>query len=295
MNNRALATYQQWLDAKQKKGMTVKKFAQEIGETHAAVRNLLQRGKIWNEFRHLSAVDIDEAWRLKGDWIIVGDVHLPFVDWGFAGLVSEVADRHGITNLLIGGDFMDMANFSYYAQVIEPPTWAQERDAARGLLTLWRKQFKQVRWILGNHERRLQKFAAGAFDEDDLAALIISNPDWLRMSVRSHCIIDTPYGEWRVTHPKNYSINRLTTADTLAQKYQQHIISFHEHHLAKAWDRYGNYCIVNGGCLCDPTKMAYVALDDSKHAVYALGFVMLKGGVAHLYGEAPFTDWSGAV
>lgn len=234
---------------------------------------------------------LGKPWELDGDWMIIGDVHVPFTRYDFAQLVSLVGRKNNVKKLLIAGDFFNMDTFSTYAHLVTIPGWKEEREAAKRLLSEWLEVFDEVRMVMGNHDRRLQKFTAGELDEQDILALIISNPDKVKMNPFGWCTIKTETGDWRITHPKNYSINQLTVADTLAQKYQANIISFHEHHLGIGWDRYKRYVTVNGGCLVDPGKLAYVTLDDGKNSGMALGFVMLKNGVAQLFGETPFTDW----
>jgi len=232
-------------------------------------------------------------WRLEGDWMIIGDVHVPYTDYEFSQLVALVARKNMSKprRLLIAGDFFNMDTFSNYIHLVNIPTWKEERDAAKTLLHEWLETFDEIRMLMGNHDRRLQKFVNGEFDETDILSLVISNPDMVKMSGYGYCTIDTPGGVYRVTHPKNYSINQLVVADQLALKFGQHIISFHEHHLSAGYDRYKRYMVVNGGCLVDPDKLAYVKLDDSKSAGMAAGFVMLRNGAPQLFGKSPFTDW----
>jgi len=114
------------------------------------------------------------------------------------------------------------------------------------------------------------------------------------MSVWGWCIIKSRtegVPDWRVTHSRNYSVNQLTVADQLALKHQQNVISHHEHHLAKGWDRFGRYVIVNNGGLYDQSKLAYATLDDSKGAAMVPGFTALKDDVPIVFGKFPFTDW----
>ena len=232
--------------------------------------------------------------KLSGDWMIVGDVHSPFTDYDFATLVSMVARKQlpkSARRLLVAGDFFNMDVFSRYPHLVNAPTWAQEREAAKGLIDEWLNTFSEIVFLMGNHDRRLQKFVAGAFDETDIFALVKANPSLVKASNFGWCTIDTPGGIYRVTHPMNYSINQLGVADVLAQKYGQHVISFHEHHLSAGYDRYKRYVVINGGCLVDPGKLAYVSLDDSKSAGMAAGFVMLRNGAPYVFGKAPFTDW----
>ena len=78
----------------------------------------------------------------------------------------------------------------------------------------------------------------------------------------------------------------------LALKYEQHIISHHEHHLAKGWSRSGKYVIINNGGLFDQDKLQFAVLTDSRAPMMKQGFTMLKNGVGTLFGPTPFTDWS---
>jgi hypothetical protein len=292
-----LKLYRWWRDNGNRSGITRAELARRMGITDKALDNKLHKGKLEHDARQkypeIPHIEMAQPWQLSGDWMIVGDVHAPFTDYGFAGLVGEVARAHlpAPRRLLIAGDFFNMDAFSSYAQVIQPPTWAQEREAAKALLLSWLETFDEIRVTLGNHDRRLQKFTAGAFETDDILSLIYSNPDRVRMSVYGWCEVRSGGYRWRVTHPRNYSVNRLAVANDLAMKYRANLISFHEHHLGITVSRYGGHVIVNGGCLIDPKKVPYAVLDDSKSPDWVQGFVMLRDGVPTLFGDAPFTDW----
>lgn len=231
---------------------------------------------------------------LEGDFMVIGDIHVPFTDYEWAVKVSTVAKKHlkKPRRLIIAGDFFNMDAFSTYAHLTNIPTWAQERDAAKGLMHEWLDTFQDITMLMGNHDRRLQKFTGGAFDDTDIIGMIISNPAVVKSSNFGWCMVTSGGQVYRVTHPKNYSVNQLNVAETLAVKYGQNIISFHEHHLSIGWDRFKRFLVVNGGSLVDDTKLAYVRLDDSKSAGTAKGFVMLRNGTPYLFGEEPFTDWS---
>ena len=241
--------------------------------------------------RELEIPELRRPWQLEGDWLICGDVHLPFTDWEWAARVSRIGRKmRRPRRLLIAGDLLDMTNFSVYQHIVEPPTWAQEKASAKALLAEWLGVFQEIKILSGNHERRLVRFTASAFDETDWLGLLTDN-ERVQSSARGWCTINTASGCWRVTHPRNYSINQLTVADQLALKHNCHVISAHEHHLSLGLDRYGTHVIVNLGCLVDPAKLAYVSMDDSKAAAMKRGFVTLVGGVVTLFGDWPITDW----
>lgn len=252
-----------------------------------------------------NVLPLGEAWTLEGDWMIVGDVHVPTTDYDFAVLVTAIARRHlkAPRKLLIAGDLFNMDGFSKYDQIGKMAMWYQERDAAHQLFKEWLEVFSEIRFIMGNHDRRIEKWTNGNLNGADLITSVMQEvsedgkietqigggrvwvSDW------GWCTINTERGPWRVTHPKNYSVNQLTVADTLAQKFQQNIISHHEHHVGMGFDRYKRFVIVNNGGLHNWRKMEYVVKDDGKNAGMANSFVMLKNGYAHLFGDERFTDY----
>ena len=193
--------------------------------------------------------------------------------------------------LIIAGDFFNFDTFSTYAQLMQIPGWTEERTAARTLLGEWLDVFDEIYMLMGNHERRLIRFTAGAFEENDILSLITTN-ERVKMSKHGYMTIDTDNGVYRVTHQKNYSVIPLRVADDLANKFQQHIITHHEHHIGMAKSRYGHYIIVNNGALVDANKLPYVMLEDSKSAAMELGFCLLKNGYIKMFGDDVFTNWN---
>lgn len=229
--------------------------------------------------------------RLSGDWVIIGDVHVPFTDLDWAETVAVIGRKHlEYPKLIIAGDFLNMDVFSKYPHLVNIPSWAQERDMARAMFEMYLETFSEIVIIMGNHERRAQRFTSGAFDEVDIFGMLTSS-DKVKTSNYGYCTVETQNGTYRITHPVNYGINQLTVVDNLAQKYCQHIIGFHEHHLSIGWDKFGRHVVVNGGCMVDPAKLAYVSLDDNRAAAMKQGFVMLKGGTPYIFGKSPVTDW----
>lgn len=229
--------------------------------------------------------------QLSGDYMIVGDVHVPTTDYRLAQLVARVGKKH-LTNprLIIGGDFFNFDAFSNYPAVVPSYSWREERKAAECLLSEWLETFTDIVIIMGNHDRRIQRWSMGALEESDIFGMVVSSPK-VKVSNVGWLTVTTSQGVYRVTHARNYSVNRLTVADQLAQKFQQNIIQFHEHHLGLSFDKFGRWLIVNGGGLFDPSQMVYARLDDNKSPAMVPGFVMLKNGVPHLFGDR-LTDWA---
>jgi hypothetical protein len=277
-------------------GMTYAEIGKKVGQTANWVvgrvyryRTQYSKEETPHEFQ---VVDLGQPLTLEGDWMIVGDVHVPTIDWGLAQLMVQVAKKH-LTHprLLIAGDFFSMDCFSNYPPSVAYPSWEQERKAGERLLKEWLGDFDEIVALMGNHDRRVVKRTDAAISGADVYRMLTHDPK-LTVSNYGWCEINTPNGKYRVTHPTQYSTKQLVLADELALKFQCHTISFHEHHLGFGWDRYSRYLVVNGGGLFDSSQFAYVNLDDSKSPAMKSGFCLLKNGTPHLFGKAPFTDWS---
>lgn len=273
-------------------GMTYDELGKRFGITRNSVAGRIRDHKAKDKrYRLFDTVALGTPITLQGDSLIVGDVHVPTTDYAFAGLVTRVAAKHNVKRLIVAGDMFNMDSFSTYDAVVDQPSWHQERDAARQLFHDWLDWFDEIVIIMGNHDRRLQKWAGGQLDETDIFGMVATSPK-IRTSNYGYLTVKTSQGDYMVTHSKNYSINQLTVANELAQKYQCHMITHHEHHTALGWDRFGRYVLVNNGGLFDQSQMAYVVLDSGKNPVMKNSFCMLKNGVPRLFGKSPFTDWS---
>jgi predicted phosphodiesterase len=230
---------------------------------------------------------------ITGNAMIVGDIHCPYTDWEYASLVTRIAEKHlqPPRQLIIAGDFFNLDIFSDYAKLVAGPNWHDEKTAAVALMQEWAAIFDRIFLLSGNHDRRVSRRTDGEMDITDLADFLSVSAEILTPSILGYAALESGGISWRVTHAKEYSINRLTVAGELALKFQTNIVSFHEHHQAIGWDRFGRYVIVNGGSLVRQNDMAYCSLDDTKRPVWNTGFVMIRDGCPTLFGKSPMTNW----
>jgi 3',5'-cyclic AMP phosphodiesterase CpdA len=222
--------------------------------------------------------------------MVLGDVQLPTTDYNFATLPALIAKKHikKPRRLIIAGDFYNMDAWSKYKKIIKLPSWEQEKESARNLLTLYAQAFDEMFMISGNHERRLLETLDGEFDINDVLAASLPSGK-VKATVMDRCTVHTSQGKYTVLHGDNYAKKALNNADEWAQKFQSHIISHHEHHAAIGMDRFDRYWIINNGGLFDQKKMAYVQLKTNTCANMSQGFTMIKDGYPHFFGK--FTNW----
>lgn len=250
----------------------------------------------WAQSQHsekMKTWELGTPIHITGNALIVGDIHVPFTDWTYAHLVSRIGEKHlqSPRQLIIAGDFFNLDIFSDYVRLVSGPGWHDEKKAAVAIAQEWAGVFDKIYLLTGNHDRRVSRRTDGEMNIADLADFLSVPMDKLTPSVFGYAILESGDTIWRVTHSKEYSINRLTVVGELALKYQSNIISWHEHHQAIGWDRFGRYCIINGGSLCKQDTMAYAVIDDTKRPVWNTGFVMVRGGCPTLFGKPPVTRW----
>lgn len=302
----------QQLYTENRAGLTYAQLADTYGLTVGQVSGKIYRYKQANDFQvaqfaeryrkkrgitssaDLFNVDLGRPWMFdEPNALIVGDVQIPTSDYDWLALVLAIGEEYlkPPRRLIIAGDLINADAFKTYENDEPEPSWEHEIQAGEAFLSEVLEIYDDVRWFLGNHERRVGKRTKTSITPIMLLRLMTRDP---RVSISSwgHCVVRNPFGwDWRVTHARNYSINQLTVADQLAQRYQQNIIQHHEHHLAKGMDRYKRYVIINNGGLFDQQKMAYVMKDDSKSADMMNGFTLLRDGHADLFGPEGYTRW----
>jgi hypothetical protein len=224
---------------------------------------------------------------------VAGDIHLSTVHKGFVSRFWRVSSLHmpDDRELVVAGDFINADAFSDYELTAPVASFGTELAAARVFFQEALQVFPRVHIIMGNHDRRVQKKTRLAIMPDDLLRLVSGDPR-IQISIWGHLVAHSDTGEWRITHGSQYSVNQLTVASEMALKFQQHIISHHEHHLGMGFDRFKRYVVINNGGLFDREQLLYSRLDDTKNPNMANGFTLLRDGYPAVFGEEPFTRWS---
>lgn len=243
------------------------------------------------EDERLYGHDLGKPWKLDGDWVIAGDVHVNTVNTEFMKRPLQVAEEYldKPRRFMLAGDFLNADSFSGYESVYPTPSFSKELSAARAFLDMYLKVFDEIWIFVGNHDLRVTRRTNTAIMPEDLMKMISHDPR-IKVSHFGHAVVDTPRGEYRVTHGSEFSVNQLVVADQLAQKYGQHIIGWHQHHTALGLSRFKKHIVVDGGGLFDQSSMSYTQIEDNKKPNMANGFVMLKNGYPYVFNDM-WTDW----
>lgn len=246
-----------------------------------------------NEYiKDLQIYDVASPLSVSGDFVIVGDVHVPFCDWDMAALVEKVARRAWIKQLVISGDFFNLDIFSVWNTLALGPGWKEEKLAAQRLMQSWAAWFDKIYFLSGNHEYRIARATDGEMNIQDLAEFCSVNVTKLVTSVLGYCYLESGGRQWYIAHGSEYSgANQFAVAQDLAYKEQRNVVLFHQHYLSKGRDKWDRFELVNGGCLVRESALAYKMLHASKRNRFVQGFVVMREGCAELLGRGSFTDW----
>lgn len=272
-----------------KMNVSQREIARSQNLTKGQVQHILDyENPIPDEF---CVINLPQPLDLTGDFMVVGDVHVPATDWNFASRVQRVAERNGIGSLLVGGDYWSMDVYSKFPHITTPPTFEQEYEAAQRLLQDWLMTFDHVYFLMGNHERMMQKANSGHFEDWNIFGCL-STSSKVESTNLGYLWVTSGDRRWYVAHGREYSVNPLTVGNKLAQKFQANIISHHQHHVGVTRDEFDRYDVVDNGTLADQGKFAYVTMDTNKKPNMKRAFTMIRHGFPKQFVLNGITDWS---
>lgn len=231
---------------------------------------------------------------VTGDCIVSSDWHIPHHKESLVDRLCQIAQAWRIPTLVINGDFLNQDAFSKWKGHRFNVPWAEEKNVARDLLKRLFSVFKELVYILDNHDRRI--IAANEHPSEFTESDVIELLTWgvqhrkLRPSMDYHYVVVN--GKWRVTSPKEYRRNKLTLPNRLAQLYHQDVIVGGDHLFGLGMDDSNHYVIANSMCLVDPARTPYISVQDTTYPHWNPGFYMIRNNHLRAYPDNPsLTDW----
>jgi hypothetical protein len=203
-----------------------------------------------------------------------------------------------IKKLAIDGDYLDCDNLSIFTSVSESNrdtsiTWKAEKDEGRKVMTHLLDWFDEIFICAGNHENRIIALTGGKEGFKDIILAMmprnITIEDYekrVRVTIDDFMILHHKYRDeygqeqtqdWRLCHPKNFSILPLKVARALAAKFEMNIHMAHGHNLLMGRNISGKYICIEGGGLFDREALEYTCRTTT-HPVMRSGFFILKNG-----------------
>jgi predicted phosphodiesterase len=222
--------------------------------------------------------------------LVISDVEIPDHDSEVLELALAVIEKYQIDTVIFNGDIIALDSYSKWAKsTAYRRSLEAELDPAEQILEQFSKAVPQIKWISGNHERRI------ALTNDGNLHLGMLLDKWfnIKFSQYSRCVLNPGPEQWFIVHQKEYRRIALSVARDLFQVHLCNIVAAHGHHQALGKDRSGRYWLVEGGSGRDPNRTLYKNVRDTTHPAWNLGFtvildgepLLLNKGNAHLYLE----------
>ena len=231
-----------------------------------------------------SPVKLDAPPTLKGDALLLFDVHSPCHDAAWVNRCVDLALSWGVRKLGIGGDLVDWTAFSVFAKSDAYDVNA-EIDATEQILRALGRTFSEVVYCAGNHEVRLSRRTDWLLPVDTAVRLFIR--DGRTTFTRSHWFTLESGGErFMVAHPKNASVSQTMVPAKLAAKYQTHVVAGHGHLWGQGRDVSGRYWAIDAGICADPARLEYYQMEPTTRPAMQQGAVIIKDGVPYLLSPA---------
>lgn len=222
--------------------------------------------------------------KIYGDRFITGDWH---IDLHCKDLFKKLCDEQRAKKkkgekcgLTIVGDFLNCEAYSKYPKSSNISSAKNEFETAENVLETLLTIFDNIEICPGNHDYRLlralqEKDSQGELPFQKVARMFLPEVHKGRIRIGSYfwMILND---KWRLTHPKNYSVNATIVSKTLATKFHTNICSTHQHHLGLAKDISGMFTAIDVPTMVDPMACEYVYTVDSKSPCFNQGFICIQ-------------------
>jgi hypothetical protein len=260
-----------------------------IARTQKAIMRIRDR-RGWHGKVQPSPVTLASPPVLRGDALLLFDVHSPCHDAAWINRCVDLALRWGVHKLGIGGDLVDFTAFSVFAKSNEYDVQT-EIAATEGILRTLESCFDEVVYSAGNHEQRLSRLPDWLLPVETAMRLFMRAGR--TTFTRSYWFTLESGGEsYYIEHPRNVSVAQTLVPARLAAKYHTHVIAGHGHLWGQGRDVSGRYWAIDSGMAADPARLEYYVSQHNVRPAMQQGAVIVRGGVPVLLspGNIAFYD-----
>ncbi len=231
----------------------------------------------------------DNPWKLSGDYVICGDIHIDTVSWDMVIQMVKWAQKFEVTKLIIAGDLFSFSGLqSKYPKVYTTASVPDEIEMARKVMSFLFNYFTDIYWFIGNHDERFMAWFGAGINMENLASMFC--PDGMRAHLHTNdCNFAWVYNgpkrkKWLVMHAYEYG-KPLTVANRFATRFDCSVIQHHQHLSAEGISESGKHTVIDNGCMCEQRLTKYATKRISSLPSFQKGFVVLVGGQHVRYSE----------
>jgi hypothetical protein len=217
--------------------------------------------------------------------LVCSDWHIDYHDAEWARFAFELGAAMGCDELIIPGDFLDVAMFAKFDPELHAvtPLLEGELATAEAILAEGVKRFSHVSLALGNHEWRLWRRVLQSSILPERFLRLMTVGDNVTLTEFSYINLDAGGRKVRCTHPKNYSQVSGRVGARLAEKYHQEFLVAHDHRVAQIRDASGKFTVTHLGMMADPARLPYINSVDSINPQMGRGFGIVTPGQTYLF------------
>lgn len=219
----------------------------------------------------------DELYAITADW------HIPLYDPDYVNTFIEDARERGARSLVVAGDFFNFDALSAYSPKQEEAGLKTELEEAALVMRALLESFSDIYYLWGNHDARLHralgftiqfreamKMVFGVLGNEALSRVKFTNLDHMWIGGEGE-------DRWYICHPGSYTRIPLSTARTLATKYNANVITAHSHHCAVGYAINGRHVVSEIGGLFDRHKTGYLQRSTT-FPTWSQGYAFLDSG-----------------
>jgi hypothetical protein len=229
-------------------------------------------------------------------WIYSADYHAPLHNRQWIKRMALVAAKHEIRDLVIGGDFFDMASVSRHPNTHRQAGLNETLRIAGDLLVALCRVFDRLYILPGNHCRRVANKLDEPLAFDALIHAAVKgrvSSERIITTDRDYLYIGPQETGFVVGHPKFFEGSGVPGLAKAAMRERRHAIGSHTHACSLSWTHDGRHMVIYPGHLTDPDITPYIAESRglSKFAEWRSGFVMVDNGIPRLFTDG-LVDWN---
>lgn len=218
-------------------------------------------------------LDADKNYAITADW------HIPLYDPHYVNEFLNDARERQISELIIAGDFFNFDALSAYEPKQDGAGLQNEVEEAKMVMRTLLESFDNIYYVWGNHDARLHKALGFSMQFKEAMRLVFGDLgkealEKIQFTNLDHIWIGS---QWYVCHPGNYTRVPLSTARTLATKYNASVITAHSHHAAVGYAIDGEKVVAEIGGLFDRHVTGYLQRSTT-FPTWAQGYAFLEGG-----------------
>jgi hypothetical protein len=233
--------------------------------------------------------EYNKAINIESDKVLLlGDAEIPDHDSDMFEAAIAIAKKFDIKDLIITGDLIALDSFSKWmrAQVYQL-AFKEELDPMMITIKVFLQTFDRIKYISGNHERRLNHAVDGHINIGDF----LQGIPGLEFSEYAYCNLKSGDRDWLVCHQKNFSVVPLSVPSRICEVRQKNVWCAHNHRLAAGKDKSGRFHLVEGGHCRSVNHTAYKMLQVTCHPEWNAGIGMIMDGYPYLVDKENLDFW----